>query len=370
MKQETRKPENEEAGRPVRAGDVVRWLWSARRDVLLSVLVGLVLCELWMRVPFLTQRLEYAIDRDLDGKLAPDQRGFLWLAGMSLASEPITLNTDGHRGVETDWSRPVVLALGDSESFGAGVRDDEVWTALLEDRIRSEDAAGGVQVVNACHPGHGPGHHLVVLRRILEKRRIAGVLVRVAVAQRNFHLPPEEEKDARVQAAERRNRVRGITKLLPFLLSKAEAQILGLRAIRLPFVFRDQGEPRAHAPAEVGRRMADASRASWQEMAALARQHGFFIAFCVYDADGSPSARVLEEELCGLAGPDGSIHVLRLGPEAFGLDASLSPAALDQAIRTRLQIQRDPHANPRQHGLIADATFAVLRSAGLLTRLR
>ena len=75
--------------------------------LLLTVTLVFILGEAYMRLPFVARQLEYGPDREFGGRLAPDQRGFVWLASMSLASPTITLNHDGHRGRDTDWSKPV-----------------------------------------------------------------------------------------------------------------------------------------------------------------------------------------------------------------------------------------------------------------------
>jgi hypothetical protein len=71
-------------------------------QLLLAVTLVFALGETYMRLPFVAQQLEYQPDLELGGRLASDQRGFIWLANMSLKSPTITLNHDGHRGRDTD----------------------------------------------------------------------------------------------------------------------------------------------------------------------------------------------------------------------------------------------------------------------------
>ena len=56
-----------------------------------------------------------------------------------------------------------ILVLGDSMTFGFGVANDEMFTALVERRVR----AGGeeVEVINAGVPGYSSDHYLVYLRQ-------------------------------------------------------------------------------------------------------------------------------------------------------------------------------------------------------------
>src|SRR5437870_4794788 len=86
--------------------------------ILLTGVLLLVLGEAYLRLPFITQRLEYMPDAELGWTLAPNQRGYEWLGNQSVQSPPMTLNSDGHRGRPTDWSQPVLLSVGDSQGVG------------------------------------------------------------------------------------------------------------------------------------------------------------------------------------------------------------------------------------------------------------
>src|SRR5260370_945761 len=124
-----------------------------KRVLFLSGLALLVLGEVYLRLPFIPQRLESMPDEELGGIVAPSQRGYDWLGNFSVQSVPITVNSDGHRGRDTDWSGPVLLAVGDSQGWGTGVADDEVYTAVLETWLREQPGQSEVQVVNASGPG-------------------------------------------------------------------------------------------------------------------------------------------------------------------------------------------------------------------------
>ena len=55
-----------------------------------------------------------------------------------------------------------------------------------------------LQVANASHPGHGPDHQVVLLRRALEAHRVDGVLVRVAGGPAELPFRCRRPRDARV----------------------------------------------------------------------------------------------------------------------------------------------------------------------------
>lgn len=350
-----------------RLAAALAYIGSGIRLAALSLAFLLVMGEVYMRLPFIPQRLEYRPDRDLGGVLRPDQVGYVWLGNMSFKSPPVTINRDGHRGRDTDWSRPVLLVLGDSESFGAGVEDDAVWTARLEQALRRRPPLAELQVVNASHPGHGPHHHVVFLRRVLRAHRVDGVLVRVAVGQRNFRVPPPAELEREISAAERRETIRKVTKFLPFLYNKVELQLPRIQTALVPAPIRKPPPAGPDSSPASGRRSWREGRAAWEEMVRVTACDDVPIAFVVQDPTERPATGALAAELASLTG-DGRVHVLRLGPEAFGLDAH--PGAESRRIlRATLTLVRDPHANSQQHQLIADALAAGLEARGVTARL-
>jgi lysophospholipase L1-like esterase len=62
------------------------------------------------------------------------------------------INTLGFRGPETSWEKPAghlrVVGLGDSFTFGAGVRARDTFLAVLEDRLRADGGPHPVEVLN------------------------------------------------------------------------------------------------------------------------------------------------------------------------------------------------------------------------------
>jgi hypothetical protein len=76
--------------------------------------------------------------------------------------EIATINRAGYRGPERALAKPPgktrVLMLGDSIAYGAGVRDDQTFSALLEGR-------GPYDVVNLAVGGYGTDQELIRLQR-------------------------------------------------------------------------------------------------------------------------------------------------------------------------------------------------------------
>lgn len=67
--------------------------------------------------------------------------------------KPVHVNAAGFRDGDerTPAEGPRVLTVGDSSVYGFGVRDDEVFSSLLEHELA--DAAPGVEVINGATPG-------------------------------------------------------------------------------------------------------------------------------------------------------------------------------------------------------------------------
>jgi hypothetical protein len=328
------------------------------RLLLLSLLALIVGGELYMRLPFIPQRLEYLPDQELGAALKPSQQGYMWLANMSATSPPITLNADGHRRGATDWSRPVVLALGDSEGLGVGVADGEEYTAVAEKGLRRLPGYERVQVVNAALPGSGPYHHLVVLRRLLATRPVCAVVARMTIQDRNFNGPSSaREQEAAYTMMCHHSRVRQYTRFLPYLQAKFDAQLPSLRTAVTPWMLRPVQEEQPELPAEVGRAMWEKNEAYWAEMVCLTQAHQVPLLFLIHDPVGNQATQVLVEGCRSLIQNHPHCHLLRLGPEQFQLSSG-TPEELRKEFNasfTLWQSHRDYHANPRQHRHVGEA---------------
>ena len=343
-------------------------LLTSARYLCAVVVVTLLLGEAYMRLPFVARRLEYEPDPVLGGRLAPNQFGYIWLAQMSLQSPPITINRDGFRGYETDWTQPVVLILGDSEWFGAGVTDDEVWTSRLEPALRADTALPTLQVVNAAHPGDGPYHQLVVARRVLATHRVEAILCLVAIEQRNFHSIPEGERGARFAEAERRQLIRRVSLFLPFLFNKIEAQLPSVRQALRPSALRSADTSSDEITRAVERDMWQSSHQWWEHLAAEAAVRSIPILFVIQDLRHRPASDELAVHLQELARNFGTASATRIGPRDFGL-GDVPRAELSRTLKQRLTLRRDPHANAEQHRMLAEALRLRLQGSGLTAQI-
>jgi lysophospholipase L1-like esterase len=143
----------------------------AARVVLLcgSLLVAFGVLELSFRVVypppvrFLYPQEFYDLDPEIGFALRPGQTAFTH-------DRPVQTNSWGLRDHEFA-PEPApgtlrVLALGDSQTFGAGLALSETWPKQLERRLQAGPRRW--EVVNAGVPGTDTWQHEIILRRLLE----------------------------------------------------------------------------------------------------------------------------------------------------------------------------------------------------------
>ena len=92
--------------------------------------------------------------------LIPDQRAFSYGAEVTIGPDGFRVHRGGAHGGGPDTT---ILALGDSFTFGLGVRDDETWPAQLEMTLRVPPRAY-IRVLNAGTISYGVFQELSLLR--------------------------------------------------------------------------------------------------------------------------------------------------------------------------------------------------------------
>jgi len=106
---------------------------------------------------------------------------------------------------------PTVLVLGDSLSAAYGIRLEQGWVALLQDRLESKGY--GHRVVNASSSGETTGGALARLPRALERHRPAVVVIELGGNDGLRGLPIAEVR-ANFEALIRASRDSGASVLL------------------------------------------------------------------------------------------------------------------------------------------------------------
>ena len=92
------------------------------------------------------------------------------LADGTFMGAPVRTNSFGHRDREIPLRKPEngvrVVAVGDSVTFGHGVRAEQAWPERLEQRLAARYPSLAVEVVNTAVPGNSPFQEYYDLERL------------------------------------------------------------------------------------------------------------------------------------------------------------------------------------------------------------
>ena len=114
-----------------------------------TFLVCAVMLEIALRLMGYGNLEVYEPDRKLYWKLKPNQDCFT-----KIDRRPVHINSHGTRGPEFQMEKPAgtvrILSLGDSRTFGWGLRDEETYSRQLERLLQGHAGAGRtVEIINA-----------------------------------------------------------------------------------------------------------------------------------------------------------------------------------------------------------------------------
>jgi hypothetical protein len=186
--------------------------------------------------------------------------------------------------------------------------------------------------------------------------------------QTNFREVPGGERGARLDAARRRLLIRRVSKFLPFLLSKFEAQLGSARAAATPQFMRPARAGGDGFSVVAGRAMRAQAIRWWAAIAEAGQERGVPVLFVIHDLSSWPGSGQLEAGLSEVAAQYPNVSVVRMSPESVGLDGT-DVAQLRQTIHDTLSLRRDPHANALQHRLIAQTMAGYLTRSGVIDTL-
>lgn len=154
-------------------GASLRLLASLAGKGLLAAMLGLAVLELVLRLAGLPQgvgsvRAAYDLDDSTLG--AYEAGGRIFIAWPPEIAFEAHFNSFGCRGDEpASLEPPPIIALGDSYTFGFGVKDDETWPAVLEALLR--EAGTPRAVLNFGSPRLTIEDQIRYLRRALPALR-------------------------------------------------------------------------------------------------------------------------------------------------------------------------------------------------------
>jgi len=101
------------------------------------------------------------------------------------------VNSRGFRGKAPDPDKRTILFLGDSVTFGWGVRAEDCFVGLIQQRLKSE-GYGDYDVINAGVPGYSSYQCLVYLREILKQIRPDVIIVETGINDGVWALGPSD----------------------------------------------------------------------------------------------------------------------------------------------------------------------------------
>jgi lysophospholipase L1-like esterase len=126
--------------------------------------------SIFSKVEFVTMTSRDFIEGDsIRGfRLRPNYRGENLSTGKSGFRNPLPLDWQKHK---------IIFALGESTTFGWGLKDGQTYPAQLQERLKMLDPENDYVVVNAGVPSYSSEQVLLFLKELLDRYQPAAVLV-------------------------------------------------------------------------------------------------------------------------------------------------------------------------------------------------
>lgn len=135
---------------------------SLSLSLIISVISLELLCRLFIEIPLAGGEVTYPLyANDVDLK---------WKLKKSFKIRDITIDSNGfrtYREKNENYNDYIILALGDSHTFGMGVSDEQTYPAQLE-RILSTRFKHSVNVINAGVPGYNTMQEITYYEKIIK----------------------------------------------------------------------------------------------------------------------------------------------------------------------------------------------------------
>jgi hypothetical protein len=308
----------------------------------ISLIGVFLLGELICRLFFPDTHLRYVTDSESLYYFEPNQTGTVVL-GHGGDSPPMYINRFGFRGIYDEVDDDIVLILGDSFTFGAGVRDDETFAARLDQWAGKE-----VRIINGGQPGYGVFQMAATLKRVGEVLRPR--LVIVVLWQGDLLRQPPTDDERKLYFEQRKQL--GLAKKSVFLTQmyrRLERAMLQYGFARYVYHVGDKGGGEKEDPSRLVERHLQGWDADVSRLLAMheeARRYGDGIMLVLwpkegYASDPEPDLAVkLTENLSALSKSNG-IPFVSVQPE------------MRQFKPPSLLIPGDYHPTPLAHCLAA-----------------
>lgn len=354
--------------------------------LLTSVVVVLVGSELVVRL-FIPQRLVvgsrylYEVSPTLGYTLAKNYGGVWDTVEYSTRIQTNSRGLRDHEVGKKGGKTLRILGLGDSFTFGAGVKLEDSYLKVLERALqRPPLGQSEVEVINAGVSGYGPEHHLQFLKENMSSLEPDVVTIGFYVGNdvddriaKNFYL-----EDGWLYQQRKRHGIKSLV-LYPvnnvlerhshafvFVRTRLDTLLwrVGLRPYYVPEVFRQEYDDHMV-------QSWDFTSRTLQDLAALAAQHGAKLLVVIIPTDFQVYPDVwkryseiydLSPESIDLSKPQ---TLLREFGDRFGVQVlDLLPAFKKESARKSLFFPIDGHWNEDGHRLAGEQIFEFLSTTG------
>ncbi|MCP4466207.1 MAG: hypothetical protein GY813_05600 [Halieaceae bacterium] len=320
--------------------------------VLTSTLFCLVVGEIICRLFFPDARLRYEADQDVLAAIAPSQNGFIYLSDGSRAPEA-RINELGLRGASlAEASERRVLFLGDSFTFGSGVREEESFVSLIDGALGEE-----VTAVNGGHPGYG------IYQMEIKFQRLSPVLrpeLVVLIIWESFLLRQRHTKEghqAFIARMEKLNRLKSLSVLGTYVYRLYEQIALRFDAKNLVVALQETKEPQ-FSNEVLHRRAVRLDSERILRMNDMVRAGGGEFAIVFWPREGYVVDNVEIEMSAGLSAQFEEFA------EANGIPFFSVQGAFESYPAAALNIPNDGHPTPFAHCLVARELAGIFEELG------
>lgn len=320
--------------------------------VLGSTLFCLILGEIICRLFFPDARLRYEADQDVLAAIAPNQDGFIYLSDGSRAPKA-RINELGLRGASlAEASERRVLFLGDSFTFGSGVREEESFVSLIDGALGEE-----VTAVNGGHPGYGIYQMEIKLQRLSPVLRPELV---VLIIWESFLLRQRHTKEghqAFIARMEKLNRLKSFSVLGTYVYRLYEQIALRFDAKNLVVALQETKEPQ-FSNEVLHRRAVRLDSERILRMNDMVRAGGGEFAIVFWPREGYVVDNVEIEMSAGLSAQFEEFA------EANGIPIFSVQSAFEPYPAAALNIPNDGHPTPFAHCLVARELAGIFEELG------
>jgi hypothetical protein len=145
---------------------IVQNLLLVLGSLIFTALLAEVLLRLLLPSPIVWKypQERYLHDPEIGHRLRPNHQAFTH-------DKSVTINSQGIRDAEYN-NEPAegvtrILALGDSQTFGNGITNEDSWPKQLEHELNAQSMTSGYEVLNGGLPASDTWQHEILMKRLM-----------------------------------------------------------------------------------------------------------------------------------------------------------------------------------------------------------